>query len=207
MTIASDAISKTIPVDQVFIRNTDIVLEPVGGDVIVTGNQQVSGNSQVAGALTVVGAVSAGAVTSTGSALTTPTITSPVVTDSVEVVITTNTLAASESGKVCFLSLAGGFVTTLPAPAAGLKFKFYVKAAPSGGSYTIVTNAAAQVLGGAVHSSDGVDGDSEAALTGTTITFVDGQSHIGDSAEVISDGDGWYANILVDISTGATITG
>ncbi len=125
-----------------------------------------------------------------------------------EVVVTTNVLTAAESGKVFFLALAAGFVTTLPLPAVGLNFRFFVQIAPSGGSYTIVTSAAAQILAGQVYGSDGADADSETAFTATTITFVDGAAVIGDSADVWSDGTSWYARVLVNLgATGATITG
>src|SRR5258707_188541 len=45
---------------------------------------------------------------------------------SVETVTATNIILASESGKTFFLNSATEFVSTLPAPAAGLKFKFVV---------------------------------------------------------------------------------
>lgn len=129
-------------------------------------------------------------------------------TGTTESVTTTNAITAAESGKTFFLNLAGGFASTLPAPAAGLFYRFIVGTAPSGGSYTVVTNAAAQILAGQVYGSDGGDGDSETAATATTITFVDGASVIGDSAEVWSDGTSWFARCFCNVATtGITITG
>jgi len=127
---------------------------------------------------------------------------------SAEVVITTNVLTADESGKTFFLALAGGFVTTLPAPAIGLNYKFFVQIAPTG-DYTIVTAAAAQILAGQVYESSGGNGDSETAFTATTITFVAaaGAGKIGDSAEVYSDGTNWYARCYCDTAAGITIDG
>lgn len=147
--------------------------------------------------------------TLTSPTLTAPTFTSPVITESVETVITTNVLTAAESGKTFFLSLAVGFATTLPAPAAGLKFRFIVAIAPTGGAgYTIVTaGAPAQILAGQVHSSTGGDADSEAAATATTITFVNDAAVIGDWCEVISDGTSWFGQVFVNADTGATFTG
>lgn len=127
--------------------------------------------------------------------------------ESVEVVAATNVITAAESGKTFFLSSATEFVSTLPAPAAGLKYRFIVTAAPSGASYTIVTDAAAQILVGGVHDAGGAAGDVESTAGATTITFVDGQAVIGDWAEVISDGTNWYARVFVNVATGATFTG
>lgn len=145
---------------------------------------------------------------SSAQTLTNKTITGPQGPEPVETVITTNVLTAAESGKTFFLALATGFVTTLPAPAAGLKFRFIVAIAPSGGTYTIVTDGApAQILAGQVHSSTGGDADSEAAATATTITFADGVAVIGDWAEVISDGTSWFGQVFVNADAGATFTG
>ena len=119
------------------------------------------------------------------------------------------TLTAADSGKTFFLNTAAGFAVTLPSPAIGLNYEFFVMAAPTG-DYTVVTaGAPAQILAGLVHSSDGVDGDSETAFTATTITFVaaGSASTIGDSCRVISDGTNWYALCFCNISTGITITG
>lgn len=124
-----------------------------------------------------------------------------------ETVTATNTITAEESGKTFFLSSATEFVSTLPAPAAGLRFKFIVAAAPSGASYTIVTNASANVIVGAFASSADAGGsmDSEAS-GGDTITFVDGQATLGDWVEVISDGTKWYATGISADEDAITIT-
>lgn len=124
-----------------------------------------------------------------------------------ETVAATNVLTAAESGKVMFLSSGTEFATTLPAPAAGLNFKFYVAAAPSGASYTIATSGAAQILAGKVISVAGDAGDVENAATATTVTFVDGQSVIGDSAEFDCDGTSWFVTCVASVAAGITITG
>ena len=126
-----------------------------------------------------------------------------------EVLTAARVLTAADSGKTFFLALAAGFAVTLPAPAVGLKYEFFVQIAPTG-DYTIVTAAAAQILAGLVFGSDGADGDSETAFTATTITFVaaGSASTIGDGATVWSDGTNWYARVYVNLgATGATITG
>ena len=118
------------------------------------------------------------------------------------------TLVAGDSGKTYFLALAAGFTVTLPAVAVGLNFKFFVQIAPTG-DYVITTPGGAQILAGLVHSSDGVDGDSETAFTATSVNFIaaGGASTIGDSVDLWSDGTNWYARAFCNISTGITITG
>lgn len=121
-----------------------------------------------------------------------------------EDVSATNVILAAESGKVFFLNSATEFVSTLPAPAAGLEFTFIVEAAPVGASYTIVTNSSANIIVGQQHSAAGDAGD-----TGTaddTISFVDGQAVAGDMVYVISDGTKWYAYAFSKVAAGITFT-
>lgn len=145
---------------------------------------------------------------SSAQTLTNKTISGAADIAKVETVAATNVITAAESGTTFFLSAATEFASTLPAPAAGLYFRFIVAAAPSGASYTVVTAGAPdQILAGQVHSSTGGDADSETAATGTTITFVDGVSVVGDWADVISDGTSWYAQCFCNADAGITITG
>ncbi len=112
----------------------------------------------------------------------------------VETVAATNAIAASESGKTFFLSHATEFDSTLPAPAAGLRYKFIVANAPETASYTIT--ATGNLIYGSVSSAD-LDAGGDATLTNATavdiITFVDSKAKIGDWVEVISDGTNWFA--------------
>lgn len=124
-----------------------------------------------------------------------------------EVLTAATVLTAADSGRIFFLALAGGFAVTLPSPALGLNFKFYVQIAPTT-DYTVVTAGAPdQIMAGLVFASSGGDEDSEAAFTGTTLTFVANTSTIGDSADVVSDGTNWYVRAWVDATGAATITG
>jgi len=125
--------------------------------------------------------------------------------DFTEVVTEANVITATESGSVFFLNSATEFASTLPAPVAGLHFTFIVTAAPSGANYTVTTNASANIILGTVHSSDGVDGDSE--LTGCdTVNFVDGAAVVGDRLEVWCDGTNWFGIAHCNVSTGITYT-
>jgi hypothetical protein len=123
---------------------------------------------------------------------------------SVTTLTAATTLTTAQSGTTFFLSSATEFVTTLPAPSAGLTYTFIVGAAPSGASYTVVTNASANIIKGQAVNAAGVAGD-----TGTaddTISFVDAQAVAGDMVSVISDGTSWFAKGFCAVAAGITFT-
>lgn len=122
-----------------------------------------------------------------------------------ESVITTKTITAAESGSTFILNLAAGFVTTLPAPSAGLKYKFIVGTAPTG-SYTIVTNASANVIHGQIASAEDAAGSVSTTAASDTISFVLNLAIIGDYCEVISDGTSWFVSGLCNVQDGMTTT-
>lgn len=112
------------------------------------------------------------------------------------------TLTAADGGKTYFLSAAAGAAITLPAPAAGLKFKFIVASAFATTNWTIVTNASANVIFGAVDvNSTLVLGASE-----DTISFVATAETIGDWVTVESDGTNWYVDGVGQAVGGITLT-
>lgn len=123
-----------------------------------------------------------------------------------EVVTATNVILAGENGKTFFLHAAAGFQSTLPTPAAGLKFTFIVKTAPTSNGYTIVTNGTTQKIlkGLAVIAADAV-GDVSAG--GTTATFVANQALPGDRIDMICDGTNWYMIGYAQVAAALTITG
>lgn len=125
-----------------------------------------------------------------------------------EVVTATNAIDASENGRCYFLNSATEFVSTLPAPAAGLQFEFIVKAAPSGASYTIVTASSSNIIKGQVYSSDlnaASDGDFETS-GGDTISFVDAKAVAGDRVVLRCDGTNWFAYCFCSVFDAITIT-
>lgn len=134
--------------------------------------------------------------TLTGSTTPTP------VKESSEVVVTTNVILANESRKTFYLSLAGGFTSTLPAPALGLKFKFVVKTAPTT-AYIITTNGGANILYGCMLERAGTAGVAGAARD--TFNFVASNAIIGDWVEFESDGTNWYYHGVVDVAAGNTV--
>ena len=124
--------------------------------------------------------------------------------ETVSTLTAASTLTAEQSGTTFFLNATAEFATTLPAPAAGLNYKFIVKAAPSGASYTIVTASSANIIKGQAVNAAGAAGD-----TGTsddTISFVDGQAVAGDMVTVISDGTSWFAYGVCAVAAGITFT-
>ena len=120
-----------------------------------------------------------------------------------EAVTTTNVITASESGTTFFLNAVGGFTSTLPAPAAGLNFKFVVKTAPTT-AYIITTNAGADVLYGVVVERAGTAGVAGAARD--TVNFVASQAIIGDTYEFTCDGTNWYMKGIVDVAAACTFS-
>lgn len=106
----------------------------------------------------------------------------------------TNALTTADCGKTLMLNATTEFATTLPAPTAGCKLKFIVKAAPASASYTIVTASSANVFIGHVETADvaSAGGDGDSSTADDTITIADGVAVVGDSLEMISDGTSWY---------------
>ncbi len=129
------------------------------------------------------------------------------VTPTVEVVAATNVITAAESGATFFLNDATEFVSTLPAPAAGLRYTFVITGAPASASYTVVTNASANIMT-VILTAGGIDDASDVATARDVVTFVDAQSVAGDWMECISDGTNWFcrgsAAVAAGITTGQT---
>lgn len=120
-----------------------------------------------------------------------------------EIVTATNVIAAAESGTTYYLNAAGGFTSTLPAPAQGMKFRFIVKTAPTT-SYVITTNSGANILYGMMLERAGGAGVAGAAQD--TFNFVANQAKIGDWVEFYSDGTNWYYHGMVDVAAGNTVS-
>lgn len=127
----------------------------------------------------------------------------PVSQATYETVTTTNVITAAETESVFLLNAAGGFTSTLPAPAAGLHFTFIVKTAPTT-AYLIKTTSSANIIKGQMVSSQATAGD-----TGTTddnINFVASSAVAGDKIEVYSDGTSWFAYGNATLTASITFT-
>jgi hypothetical protein len=82
-----------------------------------------------------------------------------------EVVTAANTITAAEGGSTFILNSATGFASTLPAPAAGLSYKFIIGAtAPTSGNHTVVTNGGANIIYGVVNFTTSVPASAEDSI-------------------------------------------
>jgi hypothetical protein len=124
-----------------------------------------------------------------------------------EEVTTTNVIAASETGTHFVLNTATAFVSTLPAPAAGLEFWFHAGVTQvTGGNHTIVTNGSANVIVGSLSSREDAAGVVVCHALADTISFVADKAVLGDLAHVWSDGTYWYLDGHCFVQDGMTTT-
>lgn len=125
-----------------------------------------------------------------------------------EVVTATNVILAAESGKTFFLNSATEFVSTLPAPALGLTFRFIVSAAPSGASYTVICASSGTLIKGHVLTNDVNSAtDADFGTAGElTLTFVDGKAVAGDWADFVCDGTNWFVQAGCSVFDAITIS-
>lgn len=180
-------------------RNYDPALRQ-GADITTAGSLSIGGTSTLTGAVTASSTLAVTGATTLSSTLSYRELT--------EVVTATNVITAAESGSVFFLNSGTEFVSTLPAPAAGLNYKFIVTAAPSGADYTITTNSSANIILGQVYTLD-VDSATNPDFEttgGDTVSFVSAKSVAGDRVDVISDGTNWYVYGFCSVFDAITIT-
>jgi hypothetical protein len=109
-----------------------------------------------------------------------------------EAVVATNVITAAESGTRFVMNVAAAKVSTLPAPAAGLEYWFYVGATEPTGTHTIVTASSANIIVG------NIDAD--------TISLVASKAVHGDFVHVWSDGTNWYLSGQCKVQDGITTT-
>jgi hypothetical protein len=119
-----------------------------------------------------------------------------------EVLAAAKTLTATDSGTTFFLTLAGGFTVTLPAPKDGLSYRFIVAVAPTT-AYIIASASAANVINGQICTA--ADGTAvTTAAASDVINFVASQAILGDYVEMISDGTSWLINGMCAVAAGMT---
>jgi hypothetical protein len=129
------------------------------------------------------------------------------ITGAAEVVTTTNVIAAAENGSTYFLDLAGGFVSTLPAPALGLRFTFIVKTAPTT-SYTVICADSGTLIKGHVLTNDVNSAtDADFGTAGElTLTFVANKAVAGDAAVFECDGTNWFVTAKCSVFDAITLS-
>ena len=115
----------------------------------------------------------------------------------VEAISDDTTLTASDSGKTYILDATGEAIT-LPALAAGLKFKFICSAATATSDWTIVSSTDV-IQGSAIVAGSAVPASDE-----NTISLVATKTLPGDFVEVECDGTNWY--VFGNAVTAAAIT-
>ena len=109
-------------------------------------------------------------------------------------------LGSGDSGKALFIDSSGGAVAvTLPAPAAGLVYKFWV--ADSTTESTIVTASSANIMAGSIRAATNASSDAD----GDTITITTG-AVIGDHVQLSCDGTNWYVAGWCQVNGAITLT-
>ena len=99
------------------------------GDNTLIGNNTFTGTNTYSGTENITGSFQLGGVAVNATAAEINQVADE--SANVENVTATNVITAAESGKTFFLNAVGGFTSTLPAVAAGLRFRFIVKTAPT----------------------------------------------------------------------------
>ena len=107
------------------------------------------------------------------------------------------TLTASESGKVLLLDAVGEAIT-LPAPAAGLNYKFLCTVTTATSDWVITAT------GAIIYGSAQVAGAVVAASAETAITLVVAKFLPGDWVTLESDGTSWFVEGSVVTAAGCT---
>ena len=123
-----------------------------------------------------------------------------------EAVTTTNVITAAESGTRFVLKSVTAFVSTLPTPAAGLEYWFYIGATEPTTSHTVVTASSANIIVGNVSSPEDAAGSVATVTDADTITFVANLAVHGDYVHVWSDGTNWYLDGMCKVQDGITTT-
>ena len=122
--------------------------------------------------------------------------------DAVKTVTGVTTLTAADSGKTIILNAAAGVVVTLPAKAAGLKFKFILGAAFATSNWEITSAEGDNLEGSLIGAGAVVDVDAA-----DMFNFVSTAENIGDFVEVFCDGTYWHTFGNALTSGGLTATG
>ena len=126
--------------------------------------------------------------------------------DLTEVVTTTNVITAAESGSVFFLDNAVGFVSTLPAVAAGLHFTFIVKTQPTSGTLNVVGASGTPIVGHVLTTDVNSATDPDFGISGElTVNFVNSKAVKGDMAEFWCDGTNWYMTAKCSVFDAITL--
>ncbi|MBL4644547.1 MAG: hypothetical protein JKX80_01640 [Candidatus Pacebacteria bacterium] len=111
------------------------------------------------------------------------------------------TITAAQTGSTFFVGAAGDDFT-LPAPAAGLNYRFIMDTLFATTNMTIVTNSSSNVIEGSLL----VAGAVVACANEDTVSFVATAELPGDHIEVFSDGTSWFVRGEATTAGGITCT-
>ena len=123
-----------------------------------------------------------------------------------EAITAANTITAAESGTRFIMNTATARIQTLPSPAAGLEYWFYVGATEPTGTHTVVTASSANIIVGNVSSPEDAAGHVATVTDADTISLVASKAVHGDYAHVWSDGTNWYLDGMCKVQDGITTT-
>ena len=123
-----------------------------------------------------------------------------------EAITAANTITAAESGTRFVMNTATARIQTLPSPAAGLEYWFYVGATEPTGTHTVVTASSANIIVGNVASPEDAAGHVASVTDADTISLVASKAVHGDYAHVWSDGTNWYLDGMCKVQDGITTT-
>tara|TARA_R100001244_G_scaffold37899_1_gene34438 strand:- start:618 stop:1094 length:477 start_codon:yes stop_codon:yes gene_type:complete len=123
-----------------------------------------------------------------------------------EAITAANTITAAESGTRFVMNTATARIQTLPSPAAGLEYWFYVGATEPTGTHTVVTASSANIIVGNVASPEDAAGHVATVTDADTISLVASKAVHGDFAHVWSDGTNWYLDGMCKVQDGITTT-
>jgi hypothetical protein len=123
-----------------------------------------------------------------------------------EAITAANTITAAESGTRFVMNTATARIQTLPTPAAGLEYWFYVGATEPTGTHTIVTASSANIIVGNVSSPEDAAGNVATVTDADTISLVASKAVHGDYVHVWSDGTNWYLDGQCKVQDAITTT-
>lgn len=123
-----------------------------------------------------------------------------------KVLTATKAIVAEESGTHFILNTVTAFVTTLPAPLAGMEFFFHIGAIEPTTTHKVVTNASADIIVGNIATTEDALGSVATVTDADAINFIASKAVHGDFAHVWSDGTNWYLDGMCKAQDGMTTT-
>ena len=110
-----------------------------------------------------------------------------------------STLTSAQSGTRFSIFQTSGYTITLPAPAAGLNYKFLMNTT---GAFTVsITDPISSLIGTLSNPVDTI-----IISAATSLNFVASTANAGDTIEVYGNGTSWFCKAVTGDAGGITIT-